>query len=234
MKIVIISDIHANAESLRVLPQEYDELWVLGDLVNYGPSPIEVIEFLRAKASLMVRGNHDHSVGFEEDSRCSAPFRRMAEATGHFTRSVLSEAHKQLLRELPLKAQREVDGVRFFICHALPSNPLHEYCPADSDRWVAEARSVQADVILTGHTHLPFTRSVGSQLIVNPGSLGQAKHGHPEACYAIWDGNSLHLHAHRYAVEETVRKIRALPLPEDIQADLSAVLRNGGLGKVAQ
>jgi predicted phosphodiesterase len=38
MKIVIISDIHANAESLRVLPKDHDELWILGDLVNYaGP-----------------------------------------------------------------------------------------------------------------------------------------------------------------------------------------------------
>jgi hypothetical protein len=34
MKIVIVSDIHANAESLQVLPEDYDELWILGDLVN--------------------------------------------------------------------------------------------------------------------------------------------------------------------------------------------------------
>ena len=39
MKMVIISDIHGNHDALRALPEEYDELWVLGDLVNYGPSP---------------------------------------------------------------------------------------------------------------------------------------------------------------------------------------------------
>jgi predicted phosphodiesterase len=64
MKIVIISDIHANSEALGVLPREYDELWILGDLVNYGPNPLEAVEFARAKASLVVRGNHDHSAGF--------------------------------------------------------------------------------------------------------------------------------------------------------------------------
>ena len=68
MKILIVSDIHANAESHRVLPADYDELWILGDLVNYGPSPVEVLDFARSKASLVVRGNHDHSVGFQKDS----------------------------------------------------------------------------------------------------------------------------------------------------------------------
>jgi predicted phosphodiesterase len=39
MKICIISDLHANLEALAALPDDYDELWVLGDLVNYGPNP---------------------------------------------------------------------------------------------------------------------------------------------------------------------------------------------------
>jgi protein phosphatase len=37
-RIAIISDIHGNFEALRTLPNHFDELWVLGDLVNYGPS----------------------------------------------------------------------------------------------------------------------------------------------------------------------------------------------------
>ncbi len=229
MKIVIISDVHANTEALGVLPREYDELWILGDLVNYGPNPLEAVEFARAKASLIVRGNHDHSAGFGEDPRCSARFRSMAEATGRFTSSVLSGAQKQFLRELPLRAEREVDGMRFLACHATPSDPLYEYCPPASDRWPAEARGVRADIVLTGHTHLPFQRRVGTQLIVNPGSLGQPKHGRPEACYAVWDGGSMRLHSSVYPVEETVRKLLALPLPAKIQEQLSIVLREGRL-----
>jgi fructose-1,6-bisphosphatase len=46
------------------LPRDYDELWVLGDLVNYGPNPAEIIDFVRSHASMIIRGNHDHSVGF--------------------------------------------------------------------------------------------------------------------------------------------------------------------------
>jgi putative phosphoesterase len=228
MKVVIISDVHANVEALAVLPPDYDELWILGDLVNYGPNPIEVIEFARAKASLIVRGNHDHSIGFGEDPRCSERFREMAAATGSFTNSVLSEEHKRFLRSLPLQAEREVDGIRFLACHAVPSHPLYEYCSPDSPRWREEADGLRADVLLTGHTHLPFRKEVGARLIVNPGSLGQPKHGRAEASFAVWDGRALTLGAAPYAVEETVRKIAALPLPGPVREDLSAVLRHGG------
>ena len=53
MKIAIISDLHGNLEALNALPQDYDELWVLGDLVNYGPNPSEVVDFIRQNAKVV-------------------------------------------------------------------------------------------------------------------------------------------------------------------------------------
>jgi protein phosphatase len=156
----------------------------------------------------------------------------MAEATGRFTSAVLSEEQRQFLRELPTQVEREVNGVRFLACHAVPSSPLYAYCPPDGDRWREEAARTTADVLLTGHTHLPFQRKIGTKLILNPGSLGQPKHGRADACYAVWKDGSFTLRAAPYAVEETVRKIRALPLPAEIQEDLSAVLRFGGITKL--
>jgi len=55
MKLLILSDIHANLEALEaVLAQPHDELWVLGDLVNYGPSPVEAVDLVRSHASLVI------------------------------------------------------------------------------------------------------------------------------------------------------------------------------------
>jgi protein phosphatase len=48
MKAVIISDIHGNLEAIRSLPESFDELSVLGDLVNYGPDPADVVEFVQS------------------------------------------------------------------------------------------------------------------------------------------------------------------------------------------
>jgi protein phosphatase len=57
MKIVIISDPHGNIAALDALPEhDYDQLWCIGDLVNYGPRPREVINWIRAKAAGMRPG----------------------------------------------------------------------------------------------------------------------------------------------------------------------------------
>ncbi len=229
MKIVIISDLHGNLEALRALPEKYDQLWVLGDLVNYGPDPAAVVEFVRAKASVMVMGNHDHALGFAMDPRCSPAFREMAEAMMQFTSSVLSDSQKQFLRDLPLIDEREIEGVRFILCHAVPSDPLFAYCLPDSDQWIKEVELVNSNVLLVGHTHLPFMRQIGMKKVVNPGSLGQPKTGRAAACYAVCDGGAIELRSFDYPFEETIRKIDALPIAAEIKSGLAAVLRNGGL-----
>lgn len=110
MRIAIVADIHGNLEALRALPDDYDELWVLGDLVDYGPNPAEVAEFVRSRAAVVVRGNHDHAAGWDADPRCSTAYREMARATLLYTRSELSGPQLEYLATLPLTACREVDG----------------------------------------------------------------------------------------------------------------------------
>ena len=228
MKILIVSDIHGNFDALSELRESYDELWVLGDLVNYGPEPAPVVDYIKSKATLVVRGNHDNSIGFNQDPRCSAPFKDMAEATRRFTDSVLDFGHKHFLRSLPLYEKTRRGDTRFFLCHAVPSDPLFGYCEADSDRWATEVESLAADILLVGHTHVPFVRSVGRCLVVNPGSLGQPKTGGPESCYAIWEDGKVELKSSPYAVESAVDKVQALPIAEHLRNELSTILRTGG------
>ena len=226
MRILIISDLHANQEALKALPTEFDQLWVLGDLVNYGPDPSAAIRYVREHAGMVVRGNHDHAAGFGEDPRCSARFRAMAEETCRYTRSALDEGELRYLRGLPLTAECEVAGVQFLLCHAAPSDPLYEYRQADSDLWFAEAPT-RSSVVLAGHTHLPFQRTRGDRTVVNPGSVGQPKHGRTEASYAIWESGKITLRSVAYDVESTIEKLRRLPVSSAVFDDLAFVLRNG-------
>ena len=229
MKIVIISDVHGNYEALRALPEEYDELWVLGDLVNYGPEPKEVVESVRAKASVVVRGNHDHSIGYDVDPRCTPRYQKMADITRRYTASVVSKEQKQFLRDLPLKVEVQRAGTRFYLTHARPSDPLYGYCPQDSDEWMKEVESVEADVVLVGHTHTPFARKIGNRLLVNPGSLGQPKTGKPDACYAVWQGGKFDLKLFSYPVKKTVAKLKELSFTAEVEKDLITVLRTGSV-----
>ena len=128
MKLVIVADIHGNYDAWRALPEDYDELWVLGDLVNYGPQPGEVIDEVREKASLAVQGNHDHAVAHDDGSKWTSRYRTMAEATRKYTSSILNAAQKAYLRTLPLQAEAERDGCLFHLVHAMPSNPLYGRC----------------------------------------------------------------------------------------------------------
>jgi putative phosphoesterase len=228
MRICIISDLHANLEALSALPSDYDELWVLGDLVDYGPDPAETIEFVRSHASTVIRGNHDNAVGFGTDCGCSPRFTAMAEATRKYTTSVLSAGDKQFLRDLPTCACRQLDGRVFFLCHATPSDLLYEYRPPDSPLWARDEESSSgADVLLAGHTHLPFVRVFGERVVANPGSLGQSKVGGASARYAVWQDDHIELKAYEYPVNKTIHKILALPLPEQVKHDLICVLRTG-------
>lgn len=227
MRIVIISDIHGNAESLSTLPDQYDELWVLGDLVNYGPEPGAVVDFVRSHAAVVVRGNHDDAVGFNRDPRCSPPYRQMAKETMDYTRSVLSQGQIDYLASLPLSAQRTVDGRKFLLCHAAPSDPLYKYVPANSTLWEDELKLISADVLLVGHTHTPFVQNVGHQVVVNPGSLGQPKTGNTKACYAIWD-QDITLQVLDYNMDHTLNQIDRMPVSARVREDLKAVLTSGG------
>ncbi len=228
MRICIISDLHANLEALSALRDDYDELWVLGDLVNYGPDPAATIDFVRSHACVVIRGNHDHSVGYGADCGCSPRFRAMAEATRDYTASVLAESDQQYLRELPASARRQIDGKVFFLCHATPSDLLYEYRAPDSPLWEqVEEASSGADVILAGHTHLQFSRAAGGRTIVNPGSLGQSKAGDPRARYALWENGRFTLNAFNYPLERTIEKVMAMPLMGNLKRDLVHVLATG-------
>jgi protein phosphatase len=231
MKIVIISDLHGNYDALSALPESYDELWVLGDLVDYGPQPGDIVDFVRGKATVIVRGNHDQAVGFDENPRCTPRYHDMAEQTRQFCLVALSPRQKDFLRNLPLHLEIERGGTRFYLCHARPSDPLYGYCPEDSDLWGSELKKVDVDILLVGHTHTPFIRHIGNQIVANPGSLGQpkTKTGKAEACYAVWQDGRLDLKQFAYPVETVIGKLEKLPVTLEVFQDLATVLRTGAV-----
>jgi putative phosphoesterase len=227
LRALIISDLHANVEAVKALPSDVDQIWVLGDLVNYGPSPAELIEYVREKATFVVRGNHDNSAGSGEDPRCSDRFRAMARETGSFTQAVLNDEQKQYLGNLPLTITLAVDGAQVLMCHAVPADPLFQYRSEDSPLWLVDPVAPSVNIELVGHTHMPFQRYIPPRCIVNPGSVGQPKHGRAEACYAIWEDGRITLGSAPYDFEETIRKLGRLPLSQPVYEDLAFVLRNG-------
>lgn len=229
MKALIISDLHGNYEALSALPESYDELWVLGDLVNYGPEPSAVVDFVQNRATFAIRGNHDHAVGYSKDPRCTPRYAVMAAATQKLSEAQLTVKQLEFLHDLPAHEEFERDTKRVYCCHAKPTNPLYGYCPVDSPEWESELKPIEADVVLVGHTHTPFVRHYGSKTLVNPGSLGQPKTGNPDACYAVWQDGKIELKSYHYPFETTIRKIEGQPFGSEIKKDLITVLTTGSV-----
>lgn len=182
---------------------------------------------MRQHATRVVSGNHDWALGYDEDPRCSPPYRAMAAEMAHYTASALTPQNREYLRQLPLQTNLGRDGRRFHLCHAIPSDPLYGYCPAESDRWGLEVGLIPAEILLVGHTHTPFVHEIGSRRVVNPGSLGQPKIGAPNACYAVWEDGRFDLRRYAYPVQDTINKLHALPLSAEVRHDLIAVLLTG-------
>jgi putative phosphoesterase len=230
MKIVIVSDIHGNLPALKALPErEFDQLWCIGDLVDYGPYPHEVVEWIKESATVAVRGNHDHAAGFSVDPQCSPPFKRLAEETLRYTQQVCTDEDLSYLRSLPVQRELTSDSTPFYLVHAMPTDPLFGYCPEESERWQQEVDGIDAEVLIVGHTHTPFLRRVGKTTILNPGSLGQPKTGRPLACYAVWQDGNISLKEFEYPVAETIRGIRGMPIPSEEQDALIGLLQTGSL-----
>jgi len=228
MRILVVSDIHANFEALRRMPDDVDCVLCIGDLVDYGPDPVPCIEWVRARSAATLRGNHDHAVAFHVDCRCSPVAREASEATREVMWQALGPRDIDFLATLPLQTVVKIGGVRFHLVHATPSDPLYTYLrPTDEARWAAEVEDLDADVVLTGHTHLPMILHVGGKVVVNPGSVGQPAHGDPRAAFAIIEDGEPRLMRVEYDVEASIGRLARMGLRDPVFGQLAGLLRTG-------
>jgi putative phosphoesterase len=225
MKVLIVSDIHANwpALSAVVAAEPYEHLICLGDLVDYGPHPQPCLEYIRQHADWVIRGNHDNALGFEVDCGCRGDFRELSVMTRAWHRTLVHEDDLAFLRGLPLHAEVTLDGYRFYLGHAALHDDLFTYLtPAALPAAVA---GVLADFLLLGHTHLPLHQRLGTVTVVNPGSVGLPRDSGGKANYAIYEAGEITLKQVRYDVEATIADLQRGPLSAAVIERLAALLR---------
>ena len=232
MRALIVGDIHSNLEAFQSVIEDaqerggFDQIWSLGDLVGYGPSPSECIQLLRRYDSVSVAGNHDlASVG----KLSLEAFNNYAAAANRWTSTVLSEEESEYLRGLPLKVEVE----DFTIVHGSPRDPVWEYVVSPGAA-AASFMHFKTTWCLVGHSHISFvcrpeedTASFvefpldapyaldTERLIINPGGVGQPRDGDPRASYAVYDSDQKAVFHHRaeYDVASTQEKMMERGLP---------------------
>jgi diadenosine tetraphosphatase ApaH/serine/threonine PP2A family protein phosphatase len=201
MRLAVLSDIHANLAALDAVCADLpvvDEIWVLGDIVGYGPQPNEVIRRLQQLGARAVMGNHDGAaIGTVDVSW----FNPDAAAAIGWTATVLDQNSLAYLAALPeVRRDRELTAV-----HGSPRDPVWEYI-TDASIAAANLGAFETRSCLHGHTHLPIIyRADGKAMtavpataaspialdarraLINPGSVGQPRDGNPDASYLLLD-----------------------------------------------
>lgn len=187
MKVLLISDAHSNHEALEAVLNQvsYDEVLFMGDVVDYGPNPKEVLDLLHYVKARMVLGNHDVAAARKVDCRSSPKMHEASIVTRKLiTWNLLSRKSLDLLGKSDKKLNVVYDGLRIRMLHGAPGDELYHYMS------IEEAKQLDigdADLLLVGHTHIAYEVKQGHLWVVNPGSVGMPKDGDSRASYAILD-----------------------------------------------
>jgi putative phosphoesterase len=233
MRILVVSDIHANWPALAAIDEPYDVCLSLGDLVDYGPDPVPCVRWAMDHATYAIRGNHDHGVAQGIPVTGEIGFRYLTKVSRPAMWDALGHEERRYLLQLPVTQRITLAGKRFLLVHATPRDPLDEYLLKDPEVWARRLQNVEADIVCVGHSHMQFNLLVDGTVVLNPGSVGLPRDGDPRAAYAIINDNRIELKRVAYPVEQTIERIEAMPWPRRAKDLLEHVLRAGRLPGLA-
>ena len=217
-RVVILADIHGHAPALDAVLAEPDvasaDLIVLnGDLAD-GPFPSETLDLLEALGSraLWLGGNGDRWLSEASADRFRHPD-PSTDALLRWAADQLSDARHTRLAALPLTASLDITGLgRVAICHATARSD-NEMLLVDSS--IEQARAafagMDAELVIVGHSHMPFDRLFDRRRVVNAGSVG-LPYGHAGASWMLL-GPDVVLRRTLYDVQATADLIRATDMP---------------------
>ncbi|MDR2746875.1 MAG: metallophosphatase family protein [Treponema sp.] len=247
MRILVVSDIHANLAAFQAVLKEtrYERegILCLGDVVGYGPNPNECVELAAELCTVILGGNHDlgaaGTVGIDD-------FSRHARRALEWTQSVLLPANKAYLAGLSPKVLWE--GI--VLSHGGPEDPVWSYILSEGDAEASFAAS-GFSACFFGHTHLPsvfleyrkpdplsgspYSAAYGSpdlavevdrelRMLLNPGSVG-----FPRDAMDAHASDNLRRAAARYALYDTGTGIWQFKRIEYDMRDTAKRMRKLGL-----
>lgn len=185
MKIAIISDVHANIFGLKTVFSDLpkvDRVLCAGDITGYYPFVNEAIDFLRNKKVVCVKGNHDQ---YLINGKAPEGATSIVKDSVERMKSLISSENLKFINSLPDSFDAIIDGKKIFMFHGSPWDHLEERIYPDYAHF-ERFESVDADIIILGHTHYPLVKKIGRKTIINPGSCGQPR-DYNMLSYIIWD-----------------------------------------------
>jgi len=215
MRYAILSDIHANAAALKAAltdaaDMRAERIVCLGDVLGYGPEPVEALELTYRRAHVCLAGNHDDAVSGRYPVE---EFTEIAAAAVKRHRAALAQKAIDWLRHLPHTCEfaspdgGSSDGA-FACSHGEFYDPKHFDYILEPEDAMPSWRERTEQLLFVGHTHKPgifvlgesgvphalepmdFTLQPGKRYVVNVGSVGYPRSGACRSFYCVYDDES--------------------------------------------
>ena len=240
MRYGVFSDVHGNHVALKAVLDFYRRSGVenfvcCGDIVGYGPQPLECAETLRGLKNLVtVMGNHDAALVGKMDLKWFNPNAAWAI---EFARSKCTGQALDFISHLPEK----VETKDFTLVHGSPRKPLTEYLLSEG-QFTDNADNWTVSPCFIGHSHMPLYFREGDagvpetdflkpavrlpvkgRIMLNPGSVGQPRDGDTRASCGIYDSDKKYFELYRvfYDVEGVQQMMAKLKMPSILSERLS-------------
>src|SRR5918999_4759096 len=220
MRVAAIYDIHGNLPALEAVLREIRragvDLVVVGGDVVPGPMPRETLAYLLELdiPVQFIQGNGDRVVlacmRGAESSEVPEPFREVV----RWSAQQLHPDHERVMAGWPKTVRVEVPDLgEVLFCHATPRNDTDVFTRlTPEDRLWPVFAGLDVAVVVCGHTHMQFDRTVGPVRVVNAGSVGMP-FGEPSA-YWLLLGPSVELRRTSYDLEQAAERVRATTYPQ--------------------
>jgi len=244
----IISDIHSNIEAFAAVLEDIqrhdvEEILCLGDVVGYGPDPVECLEMAMEHCKWVLCGNHEWAlvnqpVGF------SPAAKRAIEITKELFDSADSDELAAKRNNFLESLEPNVEDGNVMFVHGSPKDPIMDYVfPEQFSRFWTEDKVDEllepVDwVCFCGHSHVPaiisstyesivplmdeetYTLEREKKYIVNTGAVGQPRDRNNKSSYVLWEDDKVTFRRVGYDFETTAAKIRDRGFDEKLASRL--------------
>jgi putative phosphoesterase len=164
MRLGLVADIHGNIDALRLalasLADDVDEVLVAGDAFSDHRFSNDVVAEIRASGAHYIIGNHELAL--------LGP----AGVNARSSRRVDTD-HLEFVAGRPLQLRTRFGSKTLLMVHGSPWEPYGDYLMPGNPKF-QRCDELEADFVVTGHTHTAFTARFRRTLVINPGSLGKS------------------------------------------------------------
>ena len=187
-KLMIVSDIHGSYDSLvkalnDAICRGVGGILCLGDISGRGDTDA-CLRLLKQNNAICIHGNYDLATA---EIYWSSEFFKSRYDLKDSMKNISLESINEILT-FPSRLRLKISDKRILMVHDSPAGGKERLGPkTPADRLACLADMSQADIILMGHSHLPFVRRVNEVLFINPGSIGNIKDSDARPSYAVLD-----------------------------------------------